>query len=177
LKTTRNVRPEQASKQVDTRIVHLEAFARHQAPEHQVQHASDDQVHGWSRERHDDFLGRLLWNPLEPRHATDRQQDHVRRLHAIAPGGKDVAELVQQHAQEQERDEQHARHRRVPSALQVVRGGNPKEEQQKGDVQANHGAFHRADGDRPAHVTLPRTDPFSGAPLINNMGLARPWSL
>jgi len=130
-------------------------------PEHQAENASDDYVHGRPRERHDDFLNRLLRNPFEPRHATDRQEDHVRRLHAIALGGKNVAEFVQQHAQEQERDEHNARHRRVPAALHVVCAGNPQEEQQKGDVQANHGAFHGTDGDRPG-VTLPQLGPFSG---------------
>ena len=115
--------------------------ARRQASQRQIEHASDDQVHGWSRQRHDEFLGRLLGNPLEARHATDRQQDHVRRLHAIAPGGEDMAKLVQQHAQEQKRDEQNARYRGVPAALHVVRAGNPQEEQQEGNVQANHRAF------------------------------------
>ena len=32
----------------------------------------------------------------------------MRRAHAVAPGGEHVAELVQQHAQEEERDEEDA---------------------------------------------------------------------
>ena len=50
----------------------------------------------------EEFLARLFRDALEPRHAADRQQYHVGRPHAEGARGEDVAEFVQQHAQEQE---------------------------------------------------------------------------
>ena len=66
----------------------------------------DHHVHQRPGDRDDQFLRRLFRNALQPRHAADRQQRDVGRLDAVAPRREDVAELVQQHADEQQHDEE-----------------------------------------------------------------------
>ena len=90
-------------EQADARILHRQPVAlAAKPPSSEVEQGGDDDVHRRARQRHDQLLRRLLRDALQPRHAADRQEGDVGRLHAVAPGGEDVAELVQQHAQEQQ---------------------------------------------------------------------------
>jgi hypothetical protein len=90
-------------------------------------------------------LARLLRDALELGDAADRQQRHIGRRHAEGARGEDVAELVQQHAQEQ----QHHEHEAVPggggAALAVAGGEDPGEKQQESEVDAHDRARHPAD--------------------------------
>ena len=65
--------------------------------------------------------------------------------HAEGAGGEDVAELVQQHAEEQQHHEDEA----VPCGRRPARGvaggENPGEKQQEGEVDADDRARHSAD--------------------------------
>ena len=78
----------------------------------QEQHQDDRDGHGRARERDQQLLAGRLGNPLEPRHAADGQQDHVRRAHPEAPRHRDVPELVEQDAEEEGDEEQRVAHGR-----------------------------------------------------------------
>ena len=65
-----------------------------------------------------------------------------------------MAELVRDHASEQQHDEDHAIERRRLPAEPPMRAGDPDEKQQKGDVNAHHRAGDHGDGDRPEHERL-----------------------
>ena len=71
--------------------------------EHDDQHQRDHEVDRRPRQRHEDFLARLLRHALQRRQTADRQQRDVRRADAVAARGKHMPELVQQHAREQQR--------------------------------------------------------------------------
>ena len=81
------------------------AGVRRAAPADEHQHERDRDVDQRAGDRDQEFLARLFRNALEPRHAADRQQRHVRRRHAEGARGEDVAELVREHAGEQQQHE------------------------------------------------------------------------
>ena len=79
------------------------------------------------------------------RHAADRQQSHIGRGHAEGARGEDMAELVQQHAEEQKDDE----NERVPGRSGATGGVTgreyPGEKQKERQVDSDHRARHPAD--------------------------------
>src|SRR5579883_1631458 len=92
-----------------------------------------------------EFLARPFRNALEPRDTADRQQDDVWRRHAEGTRSKDVAEFVQQHAQEQEHHEQEPAPGRLWPAGKVADAEDPGEKQKECHVDADRGAGDRAD--------------------------------
>ena len=74
------------------------------AADHHQQYGDGD-VDQRAGDGDEEFLARLLRDALELRHAADRQQRHIGRRHAESARGEDVAELVQQHAEEQQHHE------------------------------------------------------------------------
>ena len=75
------------------------------APASSDQADGDRDVDQRAGDRDQEFLARLLRDALEPRHAADRQQRHVGRRDAEGARREDVAELVRQHAGEQQQQE------------------------------------------------------------------------
>jgi hypothetical protein len=65
-----------------------------------------------------------------------------------------MAELVRDHASEEQHDEDHAVERRRLPAEPPVRAGDPDEKKQKGDVNAHHRAGDHGDGNGPEHREL-----------------------
>jgi len=65
-----------------------------------------------------------------------------------------MAELVREHAGEQEDDEQHAIERRCLSAELPLRARDPDQKEQKGDVDAHHRAGDHGNGKGPEHGHL-----------------------
>ena len=76
----------------------------------------DHDVHQRAGDGDQEFLARLLGDALEPRHAADRQQRHVRRRDAERARREDVAELVRQHAGKQQDQEGESLPRRFRTA-------------------------------------------------------------
>ena len=80
-------------------------------------------VHDRSRQRDDEFLHRLVGNPLEPRDAADRQQRDIGGLDAVPTSGQRVAQLVKT-TQPNREDEPHPLDRR-PGTDRAARGRTP----------------------------------------------------
>jgi hypothetical protein len=72
-----------------------------------------------------------------------------------------MAELVQQDAQEEQKNEDNALEGCVASTLCVVRYGNPDEKEKKGEVDTDDCALHRTDRNGPAHILS-----FQGVPDV-----------
>ena len=94
-------------------------------------------VHRRPGDGNEKFLAWLFRNPFEARYAADRQQDHVGSADAKAARHKDMAEFVQQHAQEQENNEGEAVPGRLRAALDVVHAENPGEQQKESDMDTD----------------------------------------
>src|SRR5690606_33499440 len=74
------------------------------------------------------------------------------RPDAIAPGGDDVAELVQHDADEDCDDEEHAFPRFRRAACLVLDEPDPQQQQREGDVHTHFGAAEGADFEGPGHL-------------------------
>ena len=70
---------------------------------------------------------------------------HVAGLNAVAARGEDVAELMQQHAEEDDDDEDRALPCRLHPAPAVIDGAEPGEEQKEGDVDQDRRSTDRSD--------------------------------
>jgi hypothetical protein len=118
------------------------------------QQRGDRDVDGRPGNGDEKFLARLFRNALEPRHAADRQQDHVGRRDAEGARSKDVPELVQHHAKKQQQQE----FKSVPGLLRASRNvadaENPGEKQQECHMDADRRAGDGPDVQRPAHDGL-----------------------
>ena len=102
------------------------------------QRTRDDDVHRRARQRHPQFLRRLVRHPFQVRDATDGQQGNVACLDAITPGHEGVAKLVQQHAQENRAEKRHATQPGHETATSDgVRACDQAEQQQESGVQIN----------------------------------------
>jgi len=122
------------------------------------QHQSDHDVDQWAGNGDQELLARLFRNALEPRHAADRKQNHVRRRHAERARGEDVAEFVGEHAGKQQHHEDQAGHRRFGPAGGPARRENPDQEHEKSNVDFDRRAGDRADVHRPQHGGSPATE-------------------
>jgi hypothetical protein len=101
------------------------------------QRAGDDHVHSRPGDRDEEFLPWIFRNTLKLRDASNRQQRHVGCWYAEGPGGEDVPEFVQQHAQEQKYHEEQRFPRRSCAVRRVAGSEDPREKQHEGDVQAH----------------------------------------
>ena len=128
-----------------------EIFRVEARAEPEQQHRGDDHVHGGAGERHDELLARLLGHLLHAGDAAERPQRHVAGVHAIAPRGEHMAELMQKHAQEDEDDEDRALPGGFGAALAVINRAEPNEEQEEGDVDADRRSADGSKRERPAH--------------------------
>jgi hypothetical protein len=72
-----------------------------------------------------------------------------------------MAELVQQNAQEEQKNEDNALEGCSASPLCIVRYSNPDEKEKKGEVNTDDCALHRANRNGPAHILS-----FQGAPDV-----------
>ena len=125
------------------------------------QHRRDHDIDERPGDGDEKFLPRFFRNALELRHTADRQKGYVRRRHAEGASGKNMTELVQQYAEEQK---QH-KHKAIPGRRGASRGvagcEDPGEKQQEGEVDADNGACHLADIQRPGHGFLVWPGPTS----------------
>ena len=76
---------------------------------------------------HQKLLVRRLGNTLEPRHAANGQERHVRCGNAEAACGKDVTEFMRYHAGEQEQHEDERMPGSLRAAGHVISGKDPDE--------------------------------------------------
>jgi hypothetical protein len=141
-----------------------------QGSERQHENEADDEIDRGASERNDELLPRVGRHALHAGHAPNRQQGHCGRADAVAAGRKDVAELVQHHAGEDEDDEEGAVERGACAALPPGAEGDPGEQQEEGDVDPDLGAAAAADGDGPEHRSASRfraqvPPPGRGAPF------------
>ena len=67
-------------------------------PSRRIENAGDREVHRRAGKGNDQLLCGCFGDALEARHTADRQEHDVGRLHAVATGGEDVAELMKEHA-------------------------------------------------------------------------------
>jgi hypothetical protein len=99
------------------------------------------------------FLAGSFGDALEPRDAADRQQNNVWRSHPERARREDVAEFMQQDAQEQQHHEQEPVPGGLRSSGDVAHAENPGQEQKEGDMDAHRRAGDRSDIQGPRHST------------------------
>src|SRR3989449_6262093 len=80
------------------------------------------------------LLPRIVRYALQSGYATDGQQGDIAGADAVTPGSERVAELVQDHAGEQGKDETDTGERRRAAARNPVCDPDPCEEQEKRGV-------------------------------------------
>ena len=158
MKTARN-RFAAASRPASDRcgILDLGEVPRLERAEHHNQHQADRQIDRGAGERDHQFLAGIARQTLHARHAADRQQRDDGRLYAVAPGREDMAELVQDHAQEQKDNEERAVERGAGAVARPGGRGDPGEEQREGDMDLDGGPADAADGEGPGHRTASRS--------------------
>ncbi len=127
------------------------------------QKQSDDDVDCGARDSNQKFLTGLFRNALEPRHASNRQQDHVRRTDPESACREDVPELVEKDTEEKKDHENQAAPGRLCASRKVVDAEYPGEKQQEGHMDADRRAGDRSDLHGPAHHYLPK------APIVRNL--------
>ena len=98
----------------------------------------------WTREGHDELLARLLRHLLHAGDAAERPQRYIAGFHAVAPRREDMAELMQQHAEEEDHDEKRALPSGFDTALAVINGAEPDEKQKERDVDADRCSADRS---------------------------------
>ena len=74
----------------------------------------------------------------------ERPKRHVAGLHTVMPRGEDMAELMQQNAEEEDRDEKRALPSGINTALAVINGAEPDEKQKERDMDADRCAADRS---------------------------------
>ncbi len=136
-------------------IVDLGELGGLERAQHRDKYEADEEIDRGPGQRDDQLLARIGRQARHAGDAANRQQRHLGRLDAVAAGGEDVAELVQNHAGEDENDEQRRVERRTPAVARVSAEGDPGEEQEEGDVDLDRGSAEAADGDGPRHPFLP----------------------
>ena len=123
--------------------------------------AGDGEVDRRAGQRHGDLLARVARHRVEQRDAADRQQRDVPRADAVAAGRQRVAVFVQQHAQEQRRDQreagEHAGDRPGPVPVDDREIGDEREERDM-DVDVDPGEPAELRG--PSHRRNPSPRPF-----------------
>ena len=68
-----------------------------------VEDRRENQGDEWSRKGDQQFFPGLVGDPLQPRHSSDRQEDHIRSPDPESPGHEDVPEFMKDDAGKQER--------------------------------------------------------------------------
>ena len=135
----------------------------------QDQERSDSDVDQRPGDGDEEFFARLFRNALEPRYAADRQQDHVGRRHAESARCEYVAELVQQHTEEQQQEEYQSDPGFLRSAGDVAHAEKPGEKQHECHMDADRCAGDGPDIQRPAHGNLRAPQALTAGWLSNDL--------
>ena len=131
-----------------------------------VEQQGNADIHERAGDGDEELFGRLFGHALEPGDAADWEQCDVRRLNAVAACGEGVAKLVQEHAEENERDEDDRAEPGAGAGARVVAKADEREEHQEGDVDADVDAGDASEMKRPAHECGKNTREGTGCACV-----------
>ena len=98
---------------------------------------------------------RILRHPLDPRDAAKWKQRDIRRANPAPPRGEGMAKFMQQHAEKHEAHEDDHIHRLIRAAGLKALGPEPREQQEKCDMDPDFSSGDSTQTECPTHYPTP----------------------